>query len=226
MNLIFLDTETTHKDETARLVQLAFKLHGDEACKVFYYKPPVAISFEAMATHHITEDMVEKLPSFEQSGHRDRLQALLNQNYLVAHNAAFDTQILKREGLEIKNVICTLKIAQNLFDLPMYKLQYLRYWAHLNVEGKAHDAEGDVNVLEAVFKYLFGIMRSSIPSDQDVLEKMLKITQDPVLLKRIGFGKYAGREFSMLPTDYLSWLRRQDKLEPDLVYTLDYYLKK
>jgi len=31
---------------------------------------------------------------------------------MVAHNAAFDVDMLKKEGIEPKNVICTLKLAR------------------------------------------------------------------------------------------------------------------
>jgi exodeoxyribonuclease X len=54
-----------------------------------------------------------------------------------AHNAAFDVDILKKEGIEPKSVICTLKHAR-YFDkdgvIPRYSLQYLRYYLKLNVD--------------------------------------------------------------------------------------------
>ena len=31
---------------------------------------------------------------------------------MVVHNAAFDVDMLKKEGIEPKNVICTLKLAR------------------------------------------------------------------------------------------------------------------
>src|SRR3989344_2977233 len=39
--------------------------------------------------------------------------------------------------------------------IPEHNIQYLRYFLELEVPGTAHDAEGDVNVLEALFKRLY-----------------------------------------------------------------------
>ena len=73
---------------------------------------------------------------------------------MVAHNAAFDVDMLKKEGIEPKSVICTLKLAR-YFDkegmIPKYGLQYLRYYLKLNVDAIPHTALGDILVLEALF---------------------------------------------------------------------------
>jgi DNA polymerase III epsilon subunit-like protein len=84
-----------------------------------------------MTVHHITNEMVRDKPIFRDSDTWNQLQDLIKSdgNVMVAHNAAFDVDILKKEGIEPKSVICTLKLAR-YFDkegvIPRYSLQYLR----------------------------------------------------------------------------------------------------
>ena len=223
MQIVFLDTETTGKGDDSRLVQLCWKI-ADQPANSLLVKPPTQISFGAMATHHITEKMVESKSSFHEatddSGKSIKavVQDVLDNSILVAHNAKFDIAVLEREGLRVGRRICTLKVAQRLFDEPEYKLQYLRYKFGLEIpEGVvAHDAVGDVIVLEELFNHLTSHI--SIP-------EMEELTSLPVLLRRIGFGKHKGEEFKDLPLDYLSWLYQQTDIDEDLLYTLKHYLR-
>ncbi len=80
-----------------------------------------------------------------------------DKNVMVAHNAAFDMDMLKKEGIEPKKCVCTFKLAR-YFDkdglIPRYSLQYLRYYLNLNVDATAHSALGDILVLEALFQHI------------------------------------------------------------------------
>jgi exodeoxyribonuclease X len=226
MNLLFLDTETTGRDENARLVQLAFKC--GKVKDNLLYKPAVPITFEAMSVHHITNEAVANLPMLEGIPNRKaEIQSYLDRNIMVAHNAPFDVEILRREGLEPKQVIDTLKVVQNLFDLSMYKLQFLRYNFGLEVtQVRAHDAEGDIEVLEALFNYLFNFMARQNPGlgETEIINQMLKWTAEPLLLRKISFGKYTGKKFEDIPKDYLTWLSGQSNLSEDLKFTIKHYL--
>jgi exodeoxyribonuclease X len=55
-------------------------------------------------------------------------------------------------------------------------------------------------------------------------KEMVAITQEPVLLRKLGFGKHRGQEFAEIPKDYLKWLRGRDNLDRDLKHTLDVHL--
>ncbi len=153
-DLLFLDTETTGIE--GRLIQLAYKKRGDEHVFVENYKPPVAIEIEAMATHHITERMVAGKTPFAGSRDHKKLSEILKDSVLVAHNAAFDMGMLRKEGITIHDYICTWKVAQSMYDYPQYKMQYLRYlWSIDDIpEAHAHSAAGDVMVLEKVFDHM------------------------------------------------------------------------
>lgn len=235
MQIILLDTETTDKDESARLVQLAYKnmATGDEINE--YFKPPVPISYGAMATHHVTNEMAADKPIFDQSEHQASLIRILADNILAAHNALFDIMVLKNEGVEAGKYIDTLRLARHLVDSEQYNLQYLRYALKLNVKGLAHDAMGDVIVLESLFEYLKNAVKKKfvLNSDIEVLQKMLELTQTPVLLNIFIFGKYRGKTFeevSMIDKGYLEWLYNSESKKSefeqnnDLIYTLKHYL--
>jgi len=237
MNIIYLDTETTDADENARLIQLAYKnaANGEEVNE--YFKPPVPISFGAMAVHHVTAKMVENKPAFEGSEHKQKITELLEDNVLVAHNAHFDMRILKNEGVETKKYIDTLRVARHIIDSESYGLQYLRYSLDFNIEAVAHDAWGDILVLESLFEYLKMQVAEqySLASEDDIVEKMLELTQMPVLLDAFVFGKYKGEKFADVAKKdqgYLEWLHGSEtskslhEQNEDLVYTLKNYIDK
>ncbi len=233
--LLFLDTETTGREEQDRIFQVAFSFEGKEKSKLF--KPPVPLSVEAMeATHYTNKDVKDK-EAFQESALYRELEALLSDPsvVLVAHNAQFDIEMLKREGLEVKRFIDTLKVAQHLdpeAKLGAYRLQYLRYALDLEVkDAPAHDALGDVKVLKALFERLFRKLMQELQDDEVVIKKMEEISRTPTEIKRISFGKYQGKLLvEILEEDrgYLEWLlkqKEQDTKNPhdqneDWIYTL------
>ena len=129
---IFLDTETTGTGPADRLCQIAFKLKGGYAVNELC-NPGMPISIDAMTVHHITNEMVLDKPAFRDGGTWRKLLDLVNSDgyVMVAHNATFEVDMIKKEGIEPKNAICTLKLAR-YFDnegvIPKYGLQYLRYY--------------------------------------------------------------------------------------------------
>ncbi|MDA3815098.1 MAG: exonuclease domain-containing protein [Patescibacteria group bacterium] len=237
-NLVFLDTETTGAGLEDRLCQVAYKFQGKESEALF--KPPILIQFEAMAISHITNRMVEDKEAFVGSEMKKELENIFAKgNILVAHNALFDAEMLKKEGIEVSNMIDTLKIAQHLDEKAewnKYNLQYLRYFFDLQVESAtAHDALGDVRVLEKLFDNFFDKMMEDLGEEEKVLEKMLEISALPVLIKKIGFGKHNGKfvkDIAKNDAGYLKWLLGEKiktkeeggENDEDWIYTLEYYL--
>lgn len=105
----------------------------------------------AMAVHHITETDIAGKPRFEDTPDAATLQSLLCEGPLVAHNVAFDQDVLERHGMEVSTSICTLRLSRYLYpELDQHRLQYLRYYFDLQFETRpvVHDALGDVYVLE------------------------------------------------------------------------------
>jgi DNA polymerase III epsilon subunit-like protein len=234
--LIFLDTESTGNDvANDRLCQLCY--HTSQGTRLEYFKPPVPISVKAMSITHITNDMVADKPPFEGSAMKAELQDLLRDGVLVAHSALFDMAMLKAEGVVVSRFICTLRITRYLDPdnkIPEHNLQFLRYHLNLQVEGAAHDAEGDVNVLRALYTRLFKKIRETEESDEAAVEKMIEISSRPTLFKYFLFGKHKGREVAeVAKTDrsYMEWLLAQkvgngETLDDDWVYTLKHYLER
>jgi exodeoxyribonuclease X len=235
MKILFLDTETTDAEPDARLVQLAYKNDDNGDIVNEYFKPPVDIALGAMAVHHITSKMVEDKPAFIGSETEAKLKQDLEDHLVVAHNAPFDVNILKNEGIEISEYIDTLRIARHILDSEGYGMQFLRYSLDLGIEGMAHDAMGDVIVLESLFEYLKTklVDEHSLKTDEDIIEKMKELTRMPVLMDVFLFGKHRGKSFKEVALEdrgYIEWLHGSETIKPeseqneDLVYTLKHYL--
>jgi len=235
MELIFLDTETTGVDITKdRLVQVCYK-HKDKTYTE-YFKAPVPMTVKSMSITHITEKMLEGKQSFADSQMKKDLESLLTENILVAHNAKFDVEMLRLEGVNVPKYICTLRVARHLDKdgvIPEYNLQFLRYYLNLEVEGNPHDAEGDVNVLCAVFERLLNKVMKEIPERNQAIEEMVRISSTPSLYKTFNFGKHKDKsikEVASTDKGYLEWLLNQKlsagEEDEDWIFTLKHYLGK
>ncbi|KKP42622.1 MAG: polymerase III, epsilon subunit, DNA polymerase III subunit epsilon protein [candidate division WS6 bacterium GW2011_GWC1_33_20] len=234
--ILYIDTETTDT-QSKDLLQLAIITDNSDIWLNLYFKPIQEISFGAMAIHNITPEDVENLPTFEETELpkegidpefkgktlKEYLE-FLSLNYVwVAHNVEFDVEVIEKKGVEVKEVICTLKVARNALttpdgrDLESYKLQYLRYYLGLyKTENKdftkAHDALSDVYFLRDLYKYLENNTKLSI-------ENMIMITKQPQVMREMSFGKYMGRTFEEIERvdrEYLEWLVESMNDKPDL----------
>jgi DNA polymerase III epsilon subunit-like protein len=236
-NLIFFDTETTGNTEKDFLCQIAYKTGNETFCEL--YKPSIKIPPEASAVHHITNKMIADKPAFAKSSDKEKIKKLFEgeNNLVVAHNAIFDLMMIKKEGIEPKEFICTLRMARYLDPegkIERYNLQYLRYLLEIEIEATAHDAMGDVLVLEKLFERLKKKMVESENLDEEkAIEKMIEISSRPTLLKYINFGKHSGkevREVAKTDPSYLEWLLKQkeesDQIDEDWIYTLRHHLGK
>jgi exodeoxyribonuclease X len=126
-SLLFLDTETTGNEAKDYLCQLCYVHENTIVNELFL--PPVPISVESQAVHHITPKMVKDRPVFKESAIYTELDTLLQKNstLFVAHNAKFDIGMLEKEGLSVPRFICTLRVARALDKqnvIPRYNLQY------------------------------------------------------------------------------------------------------
>ncbi len=240
---LFLDTETTGTGPQDRLVQVAFKYKDAMVSELF--KAPVPMSIEAMEVTHITPRMIENKDFFEGSAIQTLLREILQdpKTIFIAHNALFDLEMIQKEGLTVGSFIDTLRIARILDKdsvLPAYRLQYLRYAMkldnHINEELTAHDAKSDVLVLEQLYNRLYekieNEMNNGVYDESSPEETMIRLSQEPVLIKTFTFGKHKGRtieEIAKEAPDYLKWLYEQKIQKPegedDWIHTLKHYLQ-
>jgi DNA polymerase III epsilon subunit-like protein len=232
-DLIFLDTETTGTEiGKDRVCQVCFMQNGE--LHTAYFKPPFAIPIKAMSVHHITNRMVETMPVFIGSTYAHDLQSRLETGILVAHNAGFDIGMLATEKVHVPRHICTYRVAFFLdreSAIPEYNLQYLRYHLDLQVEAVAHDAEGDVKVLHALFGWLMQNMMHEYQNEWQAIEAMLAISAKPMLFRKFNFGKYKDAaivDIARTDKGYLEWLLAQKQKNPageeDWIFTLQHYL--
>lgn len=236
MRIIFFDTETTGNGEGDRLLQIAAKeRRGGEIVNAIY-KPPLPISYGAMAVHHITEKMTDGRPAFRDAEEYDALKRVFEHEdtVSVAHNASFDLAMLAREGIRPRRHICTYKVVRALDtdeEMEQYKLQYLRYLFGLEVEASAHDAMGDVLVLEGVFETLLEKAVAREGSEDAALAKMVELSRQPVLFTTLRFGKYRDKRIADIARSdrgYLEWLLGEKRKDPageaDWIFTLEHHL--
>ena len=231
---IILDTETTGRETQDRICQLAFivmQAGAKTQCFDELIKPPLEICYEAMAVHHITNEMLVNAPEFANAKTVARLHELnSSENIFIIHNAPFDMTMLEKEGFQWQGkIIDSLKCMRHLEpSLDFYNLQYLRYKLGLYKQEAevlkdlgldklaAHDALGDVVVLKQLMSHLIKL------AERDV-QKLISLSQEPVMLQKINFGKYRGKSLQDLVTEdrnYLEWLYKQRDLDEDLKYTL------
>ncbi|MCF7834360.1 MAG: 3'-5' exonuclease [Candidatus Pacebacteria bacterium] len=235
--IIFFDTETTGNTEEDFLCQIAYKTEDTSFSEM--YKPPKTIPPEASAVHHISNDMIKDKPIFQESKDFETIKNLFeNENSIpVAHNAMFDLFMIKKENIVPSQFICTLRVAKKLDPeqkLQKYNLQYLRYALGIEIEATAHDALGDVLVLEKLFERLKKkIMTEENTDENTAIQKMIEISSVPFLFKTLPFGKYKDmplEEIAQKDQAYLEWLLAQKEkngqLDEDWIYTLKTVLKK
>ena len=241
---IILDTETTGTGEIDRVIQLGFIVLGAKEIEVHneFNSSDTPISFGAMEVHGITPNMIEgKVTCTETSAYK-RLQELNTQeNYIIIHNAPFDIGMLEKEGFKTQmKVIDTLRVAKHIFeDEEAHRLQYFRYKMELykqeqkeadalGIVVKAHDAIGDVLVLKLFLTKLREAVQAKYPS-QNPVEKMVDLTNTPILIKTFRFGKHKGKDLkdvALSDAGYLRWmLSSMDNLDDDMRYSINSVLE-
>ena len=235
--IIFFDTETTGNTDKDFICQIAYKTEDETFNEL--YKPNVKIPPEASAVHHISNKMVADKKPFKESENYSKLKKLFeNENSVaVAHNAIFDMTMLAKEEITPAKFICTLRVARHLDPegkIERYNLQYLRYLLEIEIEAQAHDALGDVLVLEQLFERLQNkIIEEEKCTNEEAILKMIEISSHPSIFRKINFGKYAGQNIEDIAKNdrgYLEWLYGQKKasenMEEDWIYTLEHFLGK
>ena len=233
--LIFIDTETTGTNKEDKIIQVAYRTTDGVDVNEFF-KPNIPIKIGAMAVHHITEKMIEDKPIFKNSDtYKDLKNRFDKGEIFVAHNAKFDIGMFEKEGLKVGSFIDTLKITRSLdpeSKIESYAMQYLRYLLGIEIEAQAHDAWGDILVLEKLFyRLLKKIMTSDNISQDEAINKMVEISLKPSLIRVINFGKYKGEKLETIAKNdpgYLKWLlgekMKSEEDEEDWIYSLKYFL--
>ncbi|MCK8571310.1 exodeoxyribonuclease X [Yersinia ruckeri] len=208
-----IDTETTSFEGSVLEIASVDIVDG-KICNPMsdFVKPTEAISFEAMAIHHITENMVADAPLIEHV-----IDRYLDADIYVAHNAAFDREKLPQITAPW---VCTLKLSRKLWPEGGHGNQYLRYAHGLNPdvpEGlHAHRALYDCYVTAELLLHMNRIARWTVA-------EMREITKRPSLLHAMAFGKHKGKTFTDIASEdpgYFRWCLSNMELNEDQEYTM------
>lgn len=237
---IILDTETTGVSEKDRVIQLGYMVLGSKDIEVQneFFSSDVPISYGAMEVHGITPDMIKgKGACVDSASYKRLLELNTNDNYIIIHNAPFDIKMLEKEGFNTQmKVIDTLRVAKHVYeDEDAFRLQYFRYKMELykdeqkeaealGIEVKAHDAIGDVLVLKLFLSKLKEAVSQKFPS-QNPVDKMVDLTNTPIIIKTFKFGKHKGKDLADVAREdagYLRWmLSSMDNLDEDMKYSIN-----
>jgi exodeoxyribonuclease X len=177
------------------------------------FRPQGPISFHAMAIHHLTsEDFADDLPPCSEGLLKDFVVSNERPDFLIAHNAAFESQHIPATVTDGLEWICTVKGARNAWpDAPGYSNQLLRYWRGLKLDPALamppHRAGPDAWVTAHI---LIDLLRTVSVDD------LLGWTQAPRRLDRVPFGRYRGRDWTIPPSDYLRWLVSEADMPEDV----------
>ncbi len=238
MKIIILDTETTGNKQEDRICQLSYLVLNEnleiEEIHNELVNPPIPISYEAMAVHHITNEMIEDKPKLKHTNAYKRLKELNSpDNIIVIHNAEFDLEMLKKEGFNpFFKLIDTFRILKHILPEGKFGLQYNRYALGLykqedlickkhNIKINAHDALGDVIVLYLLFTYL-------IKNHNLTLDELIELTKKPIIYDKFYQGKYKFQKIKDIiiqDPDYIEFMLNQKDLDEDLKHSIEYHLQ-
>jgi DNA polymerase-3 subunit epsilon len=204
---IFYDTETTGiKPDKDRIIELAAFDPVENRTFVELINPECLIPSDATAIHHITNEMVETRPNFNEIG-KKFIDFCPNNAVLIAHNNdAFDLPFLRQEfsrsnlKMPTWQFFDTLKWARRYRpDLPRHTLQFLREMYDI-APNNAHRALDDVIILHGISCFLL--------DDLTIEQAIALLNTAPVReLTVMPFGKHQGKLLKEIPKDYVKWLQ-------------------
>jgi len=179
----FLDFETTGLSPWFgdRICEIGIVLTEGKRIRETYetlVNPGRELSPAAASTNGLTDEILASAPLFDDVA--DEIFSRLKDAVVVCHNARFDLQFLDSEfkrldrELQIPNLIDTLYIARERFDLPSNSLRALANAFHVSMDGTRH-ALGDALICRGVF---FEMMAAIQPPKGNI-EEFIGIYNSP-----------------------------------------------
>ena len=218
MNALILDTET--HDLNGYPIEIAYAPCSLEQGvlvinqgEVFdeYFSCPKPIALGALATHHILETDIAEKPSF------DTFKMPQDVQYLIGHNIDYDIKAVQKcqPDFTVKG-ICTLALCRMVWpDLPhTLGAMYYHVMDDLELARKhlrhAHNAKADI--------YFTGVILKTLVEQLGIkdMNSLFIMSETARIPKYITFGKHKGTAVKDLDPSYLTWLLRQDDLDPYL----------
>ena len=218
MNALILDTET--HDLNGYPIEIAYAPCSFEQGvlvinqgEVFdeYFSCPEPIALGALATHHILEADIAEKPSF------DTFKMPQGVQYLIGHNIDYDiTAIQKCQPDFTVKGICTLALCRMVWPELPHTLSAMYYHVMDDLElarkhlRHAHNAKADI--------YFTGVILKTLVEQLGIkdMNSLFIMSESARIPKYITFGKHKGAAIKDLDPSYVTWLLRQDDLDPYL----------
>ncbi|UNT44371.1 3'-5' exonuclease [Acinetobacter sp. LUNF3] len=219
MNALILDTET--HDLNGYPIEIAYAPCSFEQGvlvinqgEVFdeYFSCPEPIALGALATHHILEADIAEKPSF------DTFRMPQGVQYLIGHNIDYDIKAIQKcqPDFTVKG-ICTLALSRMVWpDLETHNLSAMYYHCMTDLElarkhlRHAHNAKADI--------YFTGVILKTLVEQLGIkdMNSLFIMSETARIPKYITFGKHKGTAVKDLDPSYVTWMLRQDDLDPYL----------
>ena len=225
MQAIILDTETHTLN--GQPIEIAYapvevfehKISLDKS-RLFdqLYSCDEAISYAAMAVHHILESDIQDQP------HYSTFRLPNETIYMIGHNIDYDIRAIQKCGVDTSHIkaICTLALARRVWpEAEAHNISALIYMITKGSEKaremirKAHRADMDIILTANILMHI--VHQLKINS----IEELYAASEDARIPRTLNFGKHRGTTISALPADYVQWLLRQDELDPYLLKALE-----
>lgn len=213
MTIRILDTETTGiPGEILEIASVCINSKGIVSSITEDLVKPSKheISFGAMATHHITPDMVEDKPDISEVIDKYKMES----GYFIAHNAQFDLGMLPEGtiGTDVK-IICTLKLARELFNKSRFgdhKLSTLWYGfgcykMPFSYEGVPHRAGYDCFMTADVLLCMLEENELTIEKAYELIHPK-PIEETLCFMKKYRDQKLTWKKVKEIDPDYCEWL--------------------
>lgn len=226
---VVLDTETTGMTEEDVAIEIG-AVWGTRSYASHLVSPgEVPISFGAMATHHITPEMVAPARDLESILSFMQLDEENCPEYVVFHNAQYDLQYLP-DWMSERRVICTWRCSLHLYpEAESHSNGSL--WYELGLYREMPDAAGNTPhraLFDALMTHdILTEMRLEVMKNDsldDSLGQLWKLSSQPAVLRKVSFGKHRGELWARVPVDYLQWCLRQD-FDDDVKHTCRYWME-
>ncbi|HLF16970.1 MAG TPA: 3'-5' exonuclease [Candidatus Thermoplasmatota archaeon] len=236
------DLETTELDtDKARIIEFCF-LEVDDALQersrwTELVHPGIPIPESSRAVHGIGDEMVRVKPPF--SHFAPRIQALVQESVLIAHNVQFDLQVLHNElrragqpGLRPNHPAIDTQMVERFVNSHSLAACFERYTGK-PMEGN-HRSEADTAACLEVLRRQRQAHAALLPPSLEGLESpnLVKHFRPDAQAKtwldhghrfyldaagtiRFGFGKYRDQP-ALEQKDYLGWMRDKGDFPPDV----------
>jgi len=231
--LIYIDVQTTGVESYDKLCSVG--VFNEES--LFYELvnegkkiPPLASSF-----HHITNEMIQDKPAFQDTQIYDFLMHNNDPtNTLVAHNIKFVLQKLRASGLKWQgDTIDTCRVTKHLIkECEIFSLAFLRYELKLYKDENAMQQRYGIKDALCQYKSLENALVTKLLFahllEYTSVSQMKTLSCKQVLLDKFTFGKYMGKHIEEIvqnDRNYVTWMLHLEDLDEDLKYSLEYYMR-